>query len=59
MMMRAALSASMRNGIGHVLRSVMRERTNPGQMTDTQMRSLFSMALRDSPHVFTHALVAE
>jgi len=38
-MMRAARSASMKNGIGQVLRSVMRERMNPGHTTFMRMPS--------------------
>ena len=55
----AALSASMKNGIGHVFRSVMRERTNPGQTTETLIPSGFNMPRSASPHVLTQAFVAE
>ena len=49
----------MKNGIGHVFLSVMRERTNPGQTTDTFIPSPRSMPRSASPHVLTHDFVAE
>ena len=58
-MMRAALSASMKNGMGQVFLSVMRERTKPGQMTETRTPSARRCPRRDSPHVLTQLLVAE
>ena len=57
-MMRAALSASMKNGIGHVLRSVMRERTKPGQTTETRIPSGASIPRSESPHVLRQLFVA-
>ena len=57
-MIRAARSASMKNGIGHVLRSVMRERTKPGQTTDTRMPSGASIPRRERPHVLRQLFVA-
>jgi hypothetical protein len=55
----AALSASMKKGIGHVFFSVMRERTKPGQIAETRIPSLLSMPLNASAQVFTQLLVAE
>ena len=57
-MMRAALGASIKKGIGHVFLSVMRERTKPGQMAETWMPSLLSMPRSANAHVFMHAFVA-
>ena len=57
-MMRAASGASMKKGIGQVFLSVMRERTNPGQIAETLMPSLFSIPRSESAHVFMHAFVA-
>ena len=59
MTVRAALSASMKNGIGHVFLSVSRERMNPGQMTETLTPSFLRKPRRESPHVFMQLLVAE
>ena len=55
----AAFGASMKNGIGHVFASVMRERTNPGQTTQTSMPSGASAPRSASPHVFTQLFDAE
>lgn len=55
----AALSASMKKGIGQVFLSVMRERIKPGQMTFTSIPSGRSMPRRAMLHVFTHAFDAE
>lgn len=55
----AALSASMKKGMGQVFLSVMRERMNPGQMTFTSMPSGRSIPRRAMPHVLTHDFVAE
>ena len=49
----------MKNGIGQVFASVMRERTKPGQTTETRIPSGASMPRSASPQVFTQALVAE
>ena len=57
-MILAARSASMKNGIGQVLRSVMRERMNPGQITFTKMPSPFSIPRRESAQLFIAAFVA-
>jgi len=57
-MISAAFSASIKNGIGHVFLSVIRERTNPGQMTETLMFSGFNARRRASPHALTQALLA-
>ena len=45
----AALSASIKNGIGQVLPSVMRERTNPGHTTQTFMPYFFKSPRKASP----------
>jgi len=58
-MMRAALSASMKNGMGHVFRSVMRERTNPGQIAEMRMPSRRQCPRRASAHVLTALFDAE
>ena len=55
----AALSASIRNGMGHVLPSVRRVRMKPGHTTETRIPSGASMPRRDRPHVFTQLFVAE
>lgn len=56
----AALSASIKKGIGQVFLSVMRERTNPGAKTDTLMLCFFAKSMRKaSPQALTQALVAE
>ena len=47
----------MKNGIGQVFCSVMRERTNPGQMTFTLMFSFLRSPLKAAPHAFTAAFV--
>ena len=57
-MMRAARSASMKNGIGQVLRSVMRERMNPGHTTFMRMPSRASGLRKESAHAFIAAFVA-
>ena len=57
-MMRAALSASMKNGIGHVLRSVMRERMKPGQITFMRMPSRARGLRKESAQDFIAAFVA-
>src|SRR5574344_1044465 len=56
---RAAFGASQKNGIGQVLRSVIRDRTKPGQTTFTRMPSGASAPRSAAPHAFTHALEAE
>ena len=53
-----ALSASMKKGIGHVLRSVMRDLMNPGHITLTHMPSRFSIPRSESPQLFIAAFVA-
>ena len=55
----AALSASIRNGIGQVLPSVRRVRMNPGHTTQTRIPSGASIPRRASPHVLTQLFVAE
>ena len=57
-MISAAFSASMKNGIGQVFLSVIRERTNPGQMTFSCMFSLAKRIRIASPYAFTQALDA-
>ena len=57
-MILAARSASMKNGIGQVLRSVMRDRMNPGQIAFTQMPSPFSIPRKESAQLFIAAFVA-
>ena len=54
----AALSASMKKGMGHVLRSVMRDLTNPGHITFTHMPSRLSIPRSESPQLFIAAFVA-
>ena len=56
---RAALSASMKNGMGQVFTSVIRDRMKPGQITLTLIPSFFSIPRIASPQVFTHDFVAE
>ena len=53
-----AQSASMKNGMGHVLRSVMRERIKPGQITFTHIPSRLSIPRRESAQLFIAAFVA-
>jgi hypothetical protein len=49
----------MKNGIGHVFMSVIRERTKPGHTTFIRMPSRASGRLFARPHVFTAAFDAE
>lgn len=44
--------------MGQVFWSVMRERTNPGQITDTLMRYCLRFRRKASPQALTPALVA-
>lgn len=54
----AALSASMKKGIGQVFLSVIRERTNPGAIMFTCIFSFASLGRSASPYALTHALLA-
>ena len=56
--LRAAFGASMKNGMGQVLRSVRRDGTNPGHTTFTLMPSGRRKPRRDSPQLFMPAFVA-
>jgi len=58
-MIRAALSASMKNGMGHVFTSVIRERMNPGHNTLTLIPSFFSIPRIARPQVLTQDFVPE
>ena len=55
----AALSAGMKNGIGNLFFAVMRDATNPGQMTLTSMFSRTSRPRKASPHARTAVLLPE
>jgi hypothetical protein len=55
----AALSASIKNGIGHVFWSVIRERTNPGHIAETEIFSFRKIPLIASAQVFIQLFVAE
>ena len=55
----AALSASMKNGIGQVFLSVSRDLTNPGQMAETLISSCFSIPRNARAHVLRQLFVAE
>ena len=48
----------MKSGIGQVLRSVMRERMNPGHTTFMRMPSRASGLRKESAHAFIAAFVA-
>ena len=54
----AAFSVSQKKGIGQVFLSVIRERTNPGQIVLTLILYCNKSPLKASPHAFTHALEA-
>ena len=53
MMMFAALSGCIKNGILNKFLSVKGVLTNPGQITFTLMLSALSAPLKASPHAFT------
>ena len=56
--LRAAASASMKNGMGHVFLSVIPERTKPGHTTLTQTPSGARRPRSESPHALSAALEA-
>ena len=58
-MIRAALSASMMNGMGKALFSVIRVRTYPGSTTESRIPSARSQPRSASPYDLTAALLAE
>ena len=57
-MARPAASASMMNGIGNRLPSVISVRTNPGQMVVTRTPRLRDLVRSDSSRLICPALVA-
>ena len=57
-MISAALSALIKNGIGQVFLSVIRDFTNPGQITLISILSFFKLPRNASPYALTQALVA-
>ena len=57
-MISAAAGASRKNGIGHSFLSVMRERTNPGQIVVTAIPSPRTRPRSAAPSALTHALLA-
>ena len=56
--MLAALSASIKNGIGQVFLSVILERIKPGQITLTEIFSARRLLRNASPQALTQALLA-
>ena len=54
----AACSPSMKKGMGQVFWSVMRERTKPGQITETLICSSFNLTRKASPQALTQAFEA-
>ena len=58
-MIRAARALSIRNGIGKAFRSVMREVTKPGQITETPIPSAASSGRSPSPQTRTAAFEAQ
>ena len=55
----AALSASIKYGIGQVFLSVIRERINPGQIVETLIPKGAKDKRKPSPQALTQAFVAE